>query len=424
MRCPYCKSELQDGSKFCEKCGQEILTKNDSSQTSKNYWDEYQAQTQKEVEDYKIMVQKSKDEQVIEKKKRVLRVIAASIIILIAASVIMIRNAKVRSIIADADSMIQDGNYEFALNRIEQGLETHPGSKALQAKIEEYSGLWITSILSSTDELATNGDYESALNAAKSGLVYFPESDELQQKVEEYTAQLNTKIARTYTGTYSIGNVGSIRGFDLEIINCDLDGNIEAIFSFYSVMDSDDLFGDFRMEGNVIDNLNDGSIVASLKGTEWINQPGSFYMMNFDVTFNEDKTIITSEDFNIFGIDKAMDEPFDYPEIVKTFSGTYKPTWGISGLDLCILNCNEKTGDVTAEFNFYQIDDNDRAKNGRFLMIGKIVNIYPDGAIKIALKGDEWIDKPSSTSMIDFYLTINAARDAATADSYQIELSA
>lgn len=49
MRCPYCNCELSAESKFCDKCGQELRTVADSSQTSKNYWEDYQKKVEKEV---------------------------------------------------------------------------------------------------------------------------------------------------------------------------------------------------------------------------------------------------------------------------------------------------------------------------------------------------------------------------------------
>ena len=38
MICPYCKSELPDGSQFCSKCGQTIAHQDNQNSVSSTYW--------------------------------------------------------------------------------------------------------------------------------------------------------------------------------------------------------------------------------------------------------------------------------------------------------------------------------------------------------------------------------------------------
>lgn len=38
MICPYCKTNLPDGSQFCSKCGQTIINSSDHTDNTNNYW--------------------------------------------------------------------------------------------------------------------------------------------------------------------------------------------------------------------------------------------------------------------------------------------------------------------------------------------------------------------------------------------------
>ena len=51
-------------------------------------------------------------------------------------------------------------------------------------------------------------------------------------------------------------------------------------------------------------------------------------------------------------------------------------------------------------------------------MNGKVIYEYPDGSLKLALMGDQWIQKPEeNTETLSLYLTISPERDKATSIS-------
>lgn len=417
MKCPYCNSELPDNSRFCDKCGQEISTENSGSLNSNNYWEDYQSKTSKADSEYQALVQKENDKLRSKRKMVIAAIVAIVLVVAMIVVVNIIRKNDMKSIISDAEALAANQNYQGAYELVSDGLKNYPKSEDMQEKADEYGEAWISATISEADLIAQSGDYESALDLVQTRLVTFPESDKLEQKVQDYTAELNKRICKTYSGTYSAGNT---RGFDLEIISCDYKGHINAIFSFYGIDGSDMLFGSYKMEGDILNSFDDGSVEASLVGTEWIEQPGSFYMIDFNISINADQTLLTADDYEISG--KVVD-PVDYSPLVKTYSGTYKPGWGVTGLDLTILSCNSN-GHIKAEFSFYKTSQNSSAKTGKFSMIGRIAETYSDGSVKIDLVGDEWIDSPGGmVMMIDFSIIINAQRDASYSDDYEINLA-
>lgn len=416
MKCPYCRSELPDNSRFCDKCGQEISSQNSGSQNSQNYWEDYQSKTSKADNEYQAIVQKENDKLRSKRKMVIAAIVAIVLVVALIVVVNIIRENDMKSIISEAEALAANQDYEAAFELVNDGLVTYPKSEAMQEKVDEYGEAWISVIISEADSLAADGDYESALDMVNTHLITFPESEKLQKKVQDYTGELNKRICKTYSGTYSAGNT---RGFDLEIISCDYKGHINAVFSFYSIDDSDMLFGSYKMEGDILNSFDDGSVEASLVGTEWIEQPGSFYMIDFNISINADQTLLTADDYEVSG--KVVD-PVDYSPLVKTYSGTYRPNWGVMGLDLTILSCNDN-GHIRATFSFYKTSQSSNGKTGKFAMIGRIAETYPDGSVKIDLIGDEWIDNPGGAVMIDFSIIINAQRDAAYSDDYEIKLA-
>lgn len=416
MKCPYCSSELPDNSKFCDKCGQEIFTQNSSSQSSQNYWEDYQSKARKADNEYLAIIQKANNELKSKRKKVIVAIVAIIFIVAMIVSVNIIRENGRQSIISKAETLAANQNYQEAYDLVNDGLNNYPNSKAIQEKVVEYGEAWISDTISKANIIAQNGNYEKALELVQARLTTFPESDKLEKKVQEYTVELNKRICKTYSGTYYAGNT---RGFDLEIISCDYNGHISAVFSFYDIDDSDMLFGSYKMEGDILNSFDDGSVEASLIGTEWVEQPRNFYMIDFNISINGNQTLLTADNYEISG--KAVD-PIDYSSLVKTYSGTYKPDWGVTGLDLTILSCNNN-GHIKAEFSFYNTPQNSNAKTGKFSMIGRISETHSDGSVKIDLIGDEWINRPSgNVIMLDFSIIINTQRDTVYSDDYEIKL--
>ena len=327
-------------------------------------------------------------------------------------------------VIAAADAMAANGDYIGALEAVGTASAVIGNDTELSAEISRYENKYVESVLEQVNLYVIQNDYSAAESLLQTAAVSFPENIIIKNKLEDIsTVSVYADIIRTYSGTYSTGELSSLRGFDLEIVSCDQSGNIDAIFSFYSVYGSNNLFGNYKMKGRIVSKLNDGSILASLEGTEWIVRPGSYSMIDFDITIDSEKTAICSDEYELYGTDTASTGLFDFDDIVKTYSGTYMPNWGVTCLDLSILSCDKNTGDIQAEFSFYPHEHNPDARTGRFLMMGKIAYVYPDGSVKIALTGYKWIEYPNNSIMLDFYITVNSTRTTAISDSFQINLT-
>ena len=159
---------------------------------------------------------------------------------------------------------------------------------------------------------------------------------------------------------------------------------------------------------------------------EWVVSPGySYSMSDRELTFNPERTLVTSEETDFYGIAENTPGMYEHDDIVKKYTGTYMPNWGVTSAELTITSCDENTGEVQAEFAFAPHEHNTEAQTGSFVMSGKVIYEYPDGSIKLALMGDQWIQKPEeNTQMLSFYLTINPERDKAISELYQIYLTA
>ncbi len=252
-----------------------------------------------------------------------------------------------------------------------------------------------------------------------------------QTSSESAAAQtVSDTIVKKYTGTYNTdeGDIRDLKGFDLEITSYDDNGNVEAVFSFYGLGTYDltkDLYGSYKLNGRAFPSENgDGSTNISLTGTEWIEKPATYSMIDLDITINAEKTIVTSEEYDLYGVAEDASGMYPYTDIIKTYSGTYEPNWGTAGMDLTILSCDENTGEIQAECYFYPTEFGSEAKTGRFTMKGKIASVSPDGNLTIALVGDEWINQPTRANMLNLYATMNSAHDEITSENYEMQLAA
>lgn len=248
--------------------------------------------------------------------------------------------------------------------------------------------------------------------------------DDAQKKDDDQKSGVYADLLKTYIGTYTSNQ--NVRGFELTFTSCDQEGNLTAVYEFYDLYGENKIYGSYNIEGKITTELSDGSIIASTKGVEWVVSPGSSYnMSDREFTFNPDKTLVTSEETNFYGIAENTPGMYEHDDIVKKYTGTYVPGWGVTSAELTITSCDENTGEVQAEFAFAPHEHNAEAQTGSFVMNGKVIYEYPDGSLKLALMGDQWIQKPEeNTKMLSFYLTISPERDKATSDLYQIYLTA
>lgn len=228
-------------------------------------------------------------------------------------------------------------------------------------------------------------------------------------------------ITKTYTGTYIAGS--GMRGFDLEITSCD-ENQVQAVFSFYATeYGINSPFGSYEMEGSIVEVIDNNEVIISLLGTNWIVQPGGYYMIDFDITLNIEESTINSNDYELYGLEESLQimRGYNYQTMLKTYTGTYVAGQGVTCLDLNILSCNEY-GQVEAEFYFYPHEHNQDVATGKYKMNGKVRSILPDGSVEIVLQGIEWIENPGGYQMMDFIINIDTEHKNAVSDSYQINL--
>lgn len=112
MLCPYCKTQIPDGTQFCPKCGQTITNQEARSTASSSYW----STVEKEVaRDDKIRI--DAENELIKKQKRKNRTVIASLITLGIVGVIVFYFVSIypSQQYNAANDLLSNGNYHEAL---------------------------------------------------------------------------------------------------------------------------------------------------------------------------------------------------------------------------------------------------------------------------------------------------------------------
>ena len=245
-------------------------------------------------------------------------------------------------------------------------------------------------------------------------------------------------LIRTYSGvgansvTENYGDLGY--SFELEILSCTDDGEIEAVETISSMSinryGGEDMFGSYRLKGTIEEELSDGRVFLALTGTDWIDEGNKCTMKeNYGVTISADRGSIKDTDGDYMGVDKQLLLSYDYSDIVKKYSGKYSTFRGFDyidqPLDLTITSYDPVSNVVNAEFHALSMPNYRGSVDLTFLMSGKIIEIDDDGSVLVALVGTKWIDNPNNKyKMIDFYLRIDKNRKKATNSGYKMELKA
>lgn len=114
----------------------------------------------------------------------------------------------------EADNFAISSDYVSALAKIEDGLNEYPDSTELQEKKEAYATAiesHIADIIADADTLAKNEDYEGAISEINAGLATYPESEVLQEKSTEYADSLKAQVkAKTLAEAASFANSGDL----------------------------------------------------------------------------------------------------------------------------------------------------------------------------------------------------------------------
>ena len=104
----------------------------------------------------------------------------------------------IAEIIDEANTLANTENYEGAIAKLQEGLDQYPDSDELTDKFNEINGfhtdLKIAAIIAEAESLANNEDFEGALAKVKTSITTYPNSIDLQTKADEYTNSLNAQI--------------------------------------------------------------------------------------------------------------------------------------------------------------------------------------------------------------------------------------
>ena len=335
--------------------------------------------------------------------------------------------------LASADALAQSEDYLTALSTLKESEASLGKDERFDSKISEYEKLYVNQVLEQASSFANIHDYQNALSVIETAknkygndesfdVAYEKYSKEYMQYLHDHEEARLEKLIQKYIGKY---NGGSYRNCEIEIVEVTSREDITAIFSFYPFeTQGNNWFGSYKLKGKVTREMSDGSMLISLSGTEWIVKPGNFGMLDFELKVNPEVTKITCEDYDLIAIAEGATNQFEHNNIEKVYSGTYMTGWGVTCLDLEITYCDPNTGNLEAIFSFYPHEHNPNIPTGKFSMLGTIIFEYPDGRLKIYLKGYEWLVAPKdNVSMIEFFATINSSQDHLTSDSYQINLT-
>ncbi|MGN1411629.1 MAG: dockerin type I domain-containing protein [Oscillospiraceae bacterium] len=229
-------------------------------------------------------------------------------------------------------------------------------------------------------------------------------------------------ILKVYTGTY-YGTQG-ITCLDLDVSSYDEETNtFLATFNFYAHESNQNVpTGSYEMVGT-LNTLNlDGSIDIKFTGTNWIDKPTGYDIIEFIATIDEKRTTLKSHDN--FDIDLTSETiPIDYSQIVNEYSGTYSAGQGYTNLDFNILSYDEETETFSATFSFYPNESNINVQSGSYEMVGTIKDTHANGSIEIEFIGTNWINQPFGYSMINFTAMINQPQKLLTSSSNNIRLT-
>ncbi len=115
------------------------------------------------------------------------------------------------------------------------------------------------------------------------------------KKIKDISKQ--HKLEKMYSGTYNGGQ--GLTALDFVISSCNDNGEMEAIFSFHEHPDNKGVpSGSYKMHG-VIKDISDDIITVSFVGTEWINRPDGYSMLDFDGEINLTNQTFNSQNYNI-----------------------------------------------------------------------------------------------------------------------------
>lgn len=259
MICPYCKSELPDGSQFCSKCGQTIAHQDNQNSASSTYW----SAVEKEVaRDDKIRI--DAENKIIAKQKKKNRTVIVSLITLaiIAIAIFYVVSIYPKQQFNTADRLLENGEYHEAM-AIYEKLGNYKNASEQIAKCQE--GITEQQYLSGVSEFQKE-NYEIALNIFEE-LGNYKDCESLQYDCNlqiaqsfvpayywDFTSSLSEKngTASTPYGNTAIvdvknANIGQAAYFDGDgdYIECGRDINLTEDFTLNFLLCCQDVYKDY-----------------------------------------------------------------------------------------------------------------------------------------------------------------------------------
>ena len=157
------------------------------------------------------------------------------------------KQAEIDTIIESAHVLADAEDFVGAIAKIEDGLDEYPDEDKLQEKLDEYqvslTNQQITTIIADADSLASNGDYEGAIKLIEEGLSDHPNNSSLQEKLTEYNTELAAHVkAQTLTDAQALADVGDYKSAMSVIANAQtqfgVDKDFDAAYAQYRKADA------------------------------------------------------------------------------------------------------------------------------------------------------------------------------------------
>ena len=126
------------------------------------------------------------------------------------------KRAEIDTIIEEAHVLADAADFAGAITKIEDGLDEYPDEGKLQKKLDEYqvslTNQQIAAIIAEADSLASNGDYEGAIELVEEGLSDHPNNFSLVDKLTEYNTVLAAQVkAQTLTDAQALADAGDYK---------------------------------------------------------------------------------------------------------------------------------------------------------------------------------------------------------------------
>ena len=123
------------------------------------------------------------------------------------------KQAEIDTIIEEAQVLADAEDFVGAIAKIEDGLDEYSDEDKLQDKLDEYQAFLtnqqITAMIANADSLTSNGDFEGAVEIIEAGLADHPDNSALQGKITEYNAALAAQVkAQTLADAQALADSG------------------------------------------------------------------------------------------------------------------------------------------------------------------------------------------------------------------------